>query len=104
MLNLNSITKFLTTIAFISAFSACASTSKKETTGQYIDDSVITTRVKAAIFKEKALKTMQINVNTYKGMVQLSGFVDSSKDMAKAGDVAQGVDNVVSVKNDLIVK
>ena len=77
---------------------------KKETTGQYVDDSVITTRVKTAIFKEESLKTLQINVKTYKGVVQLSGFVDSAANASKAGEIARRVENVVSVKNDLLVK
>jgi len=90
--------------ALITAFMGCAATQKHESTGQYVDDSVITTRVKAAIFNESTLKTLQINVKTYQGTVQLSGFVDSAQSAAKAGEVAQNVENVISVKNDLIVK
>ncbi|OGU08174.1 MAG: transporter [Geobacteraceae bacterium GWC2_58_44] len=90
--------------AMLSAFAGCAATQKQESTGQYVDDSVITTKVKGAIFNEPALKTLQINVKTYKGVVQLSGFVDSQQSAAKAGEVARVVENVVSVKNDLIVK
>jgi osmotically-inducible protein OsmY len=82
----------------------CAATQKHESTGQYVDDSVITTKVKAAIFEEATLKTLQINVKTYQGAVQLSGFVDSTQNIIKAGEVAEGVKNVTSVKNDLIVK
>jgi len=91
---------FVLTIAFM----GCAATSKHESTGQYVDDSVITTKVKTAIFKEDTLKSMQINVKTYKGVVQLSGFVDSSQNVAKAGEVARRVEDVVSVQNDLLVK
>ena len=76
----------------------------RESTGQYVDDSVITTKVKTAIFNESTLKTLQINVKTFKGVVQLSGFVDSPQAVAKAGEVAKNVNNVVSVENDLIVK
>jgi len=82
----------------------CAATQKHESTGQYVDDSVITTKVKTAIFNESTLKTMQINVKTYQGVVQLSGFVDSAQNVSKAGEVARGVANVTSVKNDLLVK
>ena len=82
----------------------CAATPKHESTGQYVDDSVITTKVKAAIFEEATLKTLQINVKTYQGVVQLSGFVNSSQSVSKAGDVARRVENVKSVENDLIVK
>lgn len=104
MLNLNRIIKFLAVCVLTVAFMGCAATHKRESTGQYVDDSVITTKVKAAIFKEDTLKTMQINVKTYKGVVQLSGFVDSAKSVNKAGEVARSVENVLSVQNDLIVK
>lgn len=104
MLNLNRIMKFLACCVVTVAFMGCAATQKHESTGQYIDDSVITTKVKAAIFNEETLKTMQINVKTYKGVVQLSGFVNSAQSVKKAGDVARNVENVVSVENDLLVK
>ncbi|MGZ3789230.1 MAG: BON domain-containing protein [Bacteriovorax sp.] len=103
-LKLHNIVNFLACLVLLTAFMGCSSTQKSESTGQYIDDSVLTTKVKAAIFKEKTLKALQINVKTYKGVVQLSGFVDSPQNIAKAGEVAQGVKDVVSVKNDLIVK
>jgi len=81
-----------------------AAEEKHESTGQYVDDSVITTKVKAAIFGEKTLKTLQINVKTFHGVVQLSGFVDSTQSIFKAGEVAGSVAGVKEVKNDLIVK
>jgi len=77
---------------------------KSETPGQYLDDSIITTKVKAAIFEEDSLKSLQIEVETYKGVVQLSGFVDSKASVKKAGEVAGKVDGVKSVENDLKVK
>jgi osmotically-inducible protein OsmY len=95
---------FLVCFVLLTAFTGYAASEKKETAGQYVDDSVITTKVKAAIFKEEALKTLQINVKTYKGVVQLSGFVDSAESVSKAGEVARRIENVVSVENDLIVK
>jgi osmotically-inducible protein OsmY len=98
------IVQLLVCVGAITAFLGCASTQKRESTGQYVDDTVITTKVKAAIFKEEHLKTMQINVKTFKGVVQLSGFVDSAQSVKMAGDIARGVDNVIEVKNDLIVK
>jgi len=104
MLKLNRIIKLLAICVLTVVFMGCAATQKHESTGEYVDDSVITTRVKAAIFKEANLKTMQINVKTYQGVVQLSGFVDSAQSVTKAGEVARQVKNVVSVKNDLIVK
>ena len=104
MSKLNRIVKFMAGFALMAAFLGCASTHKRESTGQYVDDSVITTKVKAAIFNEASLKTLQINVKTYQGVVQLSGFVDSARSISKAGEVARSVNGVVSVQNDLIVK
>ena len=82
----------------------CASTATKEGTGEYIDDSVITTKVKAAIFNEPSLKSAEINVETFKGVVQLSGFVKSSADQSKAVELARSVKGVTSVKNDMRLK
>ena len=95
---------FLVCIMLVTAFLGCASTQKREGTGEYLDDSAITTKVKAAIFNEPSLKVFQINVETFKGDVQLSGFVDSSQSVSKAGEVARGVKGVRSVRNNLIVK
>ena len=83
---------------------SCAGTSKQPSTGQYIDDSAITAKVKAAIFDEDSLKSLQITVVTFKGTVQLSGFVDSAKNVTTAGQVARNVEGVRAVKNDLVVK
>jgi osmotically-inducible protein OsmY len=82
----------------------CAATSKQEGTGEYFDDSVITTKVKAAILEEPSLKSSEINVETFKGTVQLSGFVGSYAAISKAVEVARGVKGVASVKNDMRVK
>jgi len=86
------------------AFLGCASTSTKEGTGEYVDDSVITTKVKTEIFKDASLKSAEINVETFKGVVQLSGFVNSQADIDRAVDVASSVKGVTSVKNDMRVK
>ena len=86
------------------AFVACASTSKQESTGEYIDDSVITTKVKSLLAADDFLKSFQISVETYKGVVQMSGFVDSQKAVDTAGQIARSIKGVISVKNDLIVK
>jgi osmotically-inducible protein OsmY len=86
------------------AFVACASTSKQESTGEYVDDSVITTKVKALLAEDDFLKSFQISVETYKGTVQLSGFANSQKAVDKAGEIARGVKGAKSVKNNLIVK
>lgn len=96
--------KFLAAIfmafALLSA-AGCASTPKQEGTGEYVDDTVITTKVKAAILNEPTLKSAEINVETFKGSVQLSGFVSSQADMNKAVEVARSVKGVQSVKNDM---
>ena len=96
--------KLLVCLGLMMALLGCAATQKQESTGQYIDDSVITTKVKAAILDEPTLKSLQINVKTFKGVVQLSGFVDSSSSVKKAGEIAGGIEGVRSVENDLIVK
>jgi len=83
--------------------SACAGTPKKESTGEYLDDSLITTKVKTAILNEPMLKVNQITVETYKGVVQLSGFVDSAAAKTAAGSVAQNVAGVSKVTNNLQV-
>jgi osmotically-inducible protein OsmY len=80
------------------------SSSSKESAGEYIDDSVITTRVKAAIFNESTLKSAEINVETYKGIVQLSGFVNSQADINKAVEIARNIKGVTSVQNDMQLK
>jgi osmotically-inducible protein OsmY len=88
----------------IATFVACASTSKQESTGEYVDDSVITTKVKSLLAADDFLKSFDISVETYKGTVQLSGFVNSQQAVDKAGQITRGVKGVKSVKNDLIVK
>jgi osmotically-inducible protein OsmY len=82
----------------------CASTPTKEGTGEYVDDTVITTKVKVAVFNEPSLKSAEINVETFKGVVQLSGFVSSPAAITKAVEVARSVQGVTSVKNDMRVK
>jgi osmotically-inducible protein OsmY len=88
----------------LASFLGCASTSKQEGTGECIDDTVITTKVKAAVLNEPSLKSAEINVETFKGVVQLSGFVNSQADINKAVEVARGVKGVKSVKNDMRLK
>jgi len=88
----------------LSSFIGCASTQHHEGTGEYVDDSVITTKVKAAVLHEPSLKSAEINVETFKGVVQLSGFVSSQANIDKAVEVARGVAGVKSVKNDMKLK
>ncbi|HWU84744.1 MAG TPA: BON domain-containing protein [Rhodocyclaceae bacterium] len=82
----------------------CAATPKQEGSGEYIDDTVITTKVKAAIFNEPDLKSAEINVETFKGVVQLSGFVRSQADINKAAAVARSINGVKAVRNDMRIK
>ena len=90
---------FLTTV-----FLGCAATPKHEGTGEYVDDSVITTKVKSEIVGDLSLKGFQINVKTYKGVVQLSGFVDTRANINKASEIAKHVQGVKEVKNDMELK
>lgn len=99
--------KFVIAIAaslMLAAAAGCASTEKTESAGEYIDDSVITTKVKTAILNEPTLKTAEIGVETYKGAVQLSGFVSSQANISKAADLARDVQGVKTVKNDMRLK
>ena len=101
---MNGISKRLLLTALALSFAVvtgCASTAKTEGTGEYLDDSVVTTKVKTAILNDADLKVLQINVETFKGVVQLSGFVDSKAMMARAVEVTRGVAGVVSVKDDM---
>jgi osmotically-inducible protein OsmY len=82
----------------------CGATAMREGTGEYVDDSVITTKVKTAIFNDSDLKVSEINVETFKGVVQLSGFVGSQANIDKAVQVARAVTGVKSVKDDMQVK
>lgn len=91
-------TLLLTTIV------GCASTDTRESTGQYVDDTVITASVKTAILKEPSLKVNEIKVETFKRVVQLSGFVRSDENMATAMTLARGVNGVESVRNDMRLK
>ena len=101
---MTSITRKFATLAgilFVTMALGCASTAKQEGTGEYVDDTFITTKVKAAILNEATLKSAEINVETFKGIVQLSGFVSSRTAENKAVSVASKVEGVKSVKNDM---
>ena len=94
----------LVLLMLIATLTACAATRTHESTGEYVDDSVITTKVKALLANDDFFKSFQISVETYKGIVQLSGFVNSQQAVNKAGEIVRSVQGVKSVKNDLIVK
>ena len=99
---IKSISAFLAVL--LASFLGCSPTAPKEGTGGYVDATVITTKVKTAILTEPTLKSFQINVETFKGTVQLSGFVRSQADINKAVEVTRGVTGVMSVKNDMHVR
>ncbi len=104
---MTNITRKLATLAGVLLMATtlgCASTRTHEGTGEYVDDTVITTKVKAAILDEPTLKSAEINVETFKGVVQLSGFVSSQAAESKAVEVARTVGGVKSVKNDMQLK
>lgn len=96
--------KYLVCITLILTFAGCAATRTKESTGGYVDDSVITTKVKAGLVNDPATKAREISVETFKGVVQLSGFVNSAQEKDKAGEIARNVKGVVDVKNNINVK
>ncbi len=92
-------------LAFLLASTlGCASPSHKEGTGEHVDNSVITTKVKAAIFNELSLKVAEINVDSFKGVVQKSDVVDTRTGMDKVVEIARGVAGVKSVTNDMQLK
>ncbi|CDG85692.1 BON domain-containing protein [Janthinobacterium agaricidamnosum] len=94
---------FLSAVLLLSV-AACASTATREGTGEYVDDTVITAKVKAALVDDPQLKAREINVETFKGTVQLSGFVSSRDDISKAVALTRGIKGVTSVKNSMVVK
>jgi osmotically-inducible protein OsmY len=93
-------------VALVAAMplAACSSSRTTESTGEYVDSSAITSKVKAALLGDSGLKSFDIGVETYKDVVQLSGFVNSEQVKAHAGQVAAGVSGVKSVRNNLVVK
>jgi osmotically-inducible protein OsmY len=103
MKNSNRFTPYIAVLA-VSGLIGCASTSRSEGTGEYVDDTVITAKVKTAIFEQPSLKSAEINVETFKGVVQLSGFVSSQASVSLAAATARNVKGVTSVKNDMLVK
>ena len=82
----------------------CAGTSTQESTGEYIDDATITTKVKAAFVKDDTVSAGQVSVTTFKGNVQLSGFVDTAEQKAKAAQIASTIEGVTNVTNNITVK
>ena len=99
-----SFTKAMTLGAFALVLGACASTDKKESTGEYFDDSVLTTKVKAALLKDPVVSGLAVNVETFKGVVQLSGFVKTAAERNRAVEVARAVPGIKQVRNDILIR
>jgi osmotically-inducible protein OsmY len=95
---------FLVILMLISIIGACAATRTHESTGEYVDDSVITAKVKSLLAEDDFLKSFQISVETYQGTVQLSGFVNSQQAVDKAGQIVRSVKGYKWLRNNLIVK
>ena len=104
MTQMRNVMKYLVCVTLILAFASCAGTRTKESTGEYVDDSVITTKVKAELVNDPVTKAREISVETFKGVVQLSGFVTTAKEKERAGEIARNVKGVVDVKNNINVK
>ena len=100
----NTVVCFLVILALIATFAACAATRTQESTGEYVDDSVITTKVKSLLAADDFLKSFQISAKTYQGTIQLSGYVNSHKAVDKADEIVKSVKGVAGIKNNLIVK
>jgi hyperosmotically inducible protein len=104
MPQMKNVMKYLVCITLILAFASCAATRTKESTGEYVDDSSITAKVKAELVNDPVTKAREISVETFKGVVQLSGFVNTSEEKDRAGEIARGVKGVADVKNNINVK
>ena len=92
------------TLLVAATLAGCAGSSTKESTGGYIDDTVVTTKVKTALFNDKEIKSSEMSVQTFKGRVQLSGFVSSVDSAKRAVEVTRKVQGVRMVENDLRIK
>lgn len=102
---MQSITRRTFVLAMLAtAVGACSAGPTKESTGEYLDDSVITTKVKSAFVADKTVKAMDIKVETFKGVVQLSGFANTQTEIDRAVEVARGVKGVAAVRNDIRLK
>lgn len=96
--------KVALSLAFAVVLAACSALSGRETAGEYVDDTAVSTKVKAALVRDPVVKASQINVETMQGVVQLSGFVDSQQEVERAAQLARSVEGVRQVRNDIIVR
>jgi osmotically-inducible protein OsmY len=104
MKNVARVLNLVLCLTLVVALASCASSEKSRSTGQVVDDSAITAKVKADLAGDPATKARNIKVDTYMGEVILSGFVDSAAEKNRAGEIARNVKGVMKVKNDLTVK
>jgi hyperosmotically inducible protein len=95
---------FVIAVAVASGVAGCAVTSGQESTGQYIDDATITSRVETRFAKDPTVSAMRIKTKTMKGVVQLSGFAKSQAERDQAEQIARSVPGVTDVKNDVQVE
>lgn len=95
---------FSASLGLITFTTGCAATATRQSTGEYVDDSSITVKVKAAFVQDPVVKALAVTVETFKGVVQLSGFVNSEEEKAQAGRIAGAVVGVTEVKNNVVVK
>lgn len=95
---------WLVIAALLTALGGCAGSPDQESTGEYIDDSVITTRVRSAMIADKEVSASNISVETFKGTVQLAGFASSAKEADKAESIARNVKGVKQVKNSIQIR
>ena len=100
----NIVIHFLVLLMLIATLAACAATRTQSSPGEFVDDSVITTKVKSLLAEDDFLKSFEISVESFKGTVQLSGFVNTQKAIDKAVEITRSVNGVKSIKNNLIVK
>jgi osmotically-inducible protein OsmY len=104
MRKLNLITRFLLGLILLMSIAGCAGSKVTESTGEYFDDAMISAKVRTAILTDSRLRSMDINVTTFKGAVQLSGFVDSSQVAARAVQIVRTIKGVKLVNNSLVIK
>ena len=104
MTDIRRVMTYAVCILLVVALASCAGSRTKESTGEYVDDSVITSSVKAALIADPVTKAREIKVETFKGTVQLSGLVATAQEKDKAAEIARKTKGVVEVRNNIIIK
>ena len=100
----NIVIQFFLLLMVIAVIAAWTSIRTHESAGEYVNDSVITTKVKSLLAADDFLKSFQISAKTYQGTIQLSGYVNSHKAVNKADEIVKSVKGVTGINNNLIVK